>query len=363
MTYIIDAHQDIACNALTFQRDVRISAYQTRENERGTQIPDWNQGEATVGWPEFQQARIALIFATLWTPPWKFRDGDWDLQAHQNTGQGSRNYRQQLDYYRRLTEENPQMFRLVLNRKDLVEVLTPYQTGVIDSKPPVGLVILMEGAEGLREPEELEELYTLGLRQVGPVWAGTRYCAGTKEERPFDHEARRLLEVMASLKIPLDISHMTERSALTALDLFEGQVFASHANALSLLKGSTSRRHLTDTVIRRVFERDGVIGVVPYNLFLSTQWSPSSPRELVTLEHLADQIDYYCQIAGDSTKTGIGSDFDGGFGYPRIPCEMNTIGDLQKIRPVLENRGYTEKDIRNIFNLNWTRHLEMSLPA
>jgi membrane dipeptidase len=84
---------------------------------------------------------------------------------------------------------------------------------------------------------------------------------------------------------------------------------------------------------------------------------------MVTLEHLADQIDYYCQIAGDSTKTGIGSDLDGGFGYPRIPLEMNTIGDLQKIKPVLENRGYTDNDIRNIFNLNWTNHLEMSLPA
>jgi membrane dipeptidase len=67
MTCIIDAHQDIAFNALTFKRDIRLSALEIRNQEIGTQIPEWNEGEATVGWPDYQAGEIAVIFATLWT--------------------------------------------------------------------------------------------------------------------------------------------------------------------------------------------------------------------------------------------------------------------------------------------------------
>ncbi len=363
MTYIIDAHQDIAYNALLFKRDIRLSAQQIRENEQGTLIPVWNLGDATVGWPEFQTGQVAVIFATLFIPPWQYRGGDWDVLAYQNTRQAGLFYRQQVDYYRRLCDENPEVFKLILNRRDLEHVLSFYEAPTAQTKKPVGLVLLMEGAEGLHDPEELEEFYGQGLRQVGPVWAGNRYCSGSKEERPFDAEGRKLLEVMSSLGMVLDISHMTEKSALTALDLYDGPIMASHANARRPLKNSCLERHLTDTVIRRVQERGGVIGVVPYNRFLIPGWAAPDPLDGVTINHLVAQIDYYCQMAGDSKHTGIGSDFDGGFGHPLIPSEMDTISDLQKLEPVLMKKGYTETDVANIFGLNWKNHLESILPA
>jgi membrane dipeptidase len=362
MPYLIDAHQDIAYNALSFKRDICQSAHQNRLAEKGTEIPLWNHGESTTGWPDYQSGQIAVIFATLWQPPWKYRGGDWDTQAYQNTHQADIHYRQQLDYYRRLCDENPDKFKLILNQQDLKQVLAPYETQTPQTSKPVGLVLLMEGAEGLSDPEELEEFYELGLRQVGPVWAGNRYCGGTREDRPFDKEGRKLLEVMSELGMVLDISHMNDRAALTALDLFDGHVMASHANARRPLKDSCGERHLTDPVIRRIQERGGVIGVVPFNMFLSPVWTHTSPPGTVTLDALVAQIDYSCQLAGDSTHTGIGSDFDGGFGYPNIPAEMDTISDLQKLEPILLKKGYTGKDVANIFGLNWKTHLEKILP-
>ncbi len=362
MTYLIDAHQDIAFNALTFGRDIRLSALQTRESEKGSEIPLHNYGEACVGWPEFQVGNIAVVFGTLWTPPIKYSEGDWMVQAYQDTRQGSQNYHLQLDYYRRLCDENPKMFRFIQTKYDLAEVLAFYEDDQNSSSRPVGIVPLMEGADGLIEPEELQDFYELGLRQVGPVWAGNRYYSGSHETHPFDQEGRRLLEIMSSLGMALDISHMAEEAILTALDHFEGSVIASHANARRLMHDLHGERHLTDTVIRRVFERNGVIGVVPFNRFLNPEWTTSSPRQSVTLDHLAAQIDYYCQLAGDSRHTGIGTDFDGGFGYPSIPAEMETISDLQKIKPVLLKKGYTESDVANIFGLNWKKHLESILP-
>ncbi len=362
MPLLIDAHQDIAFNTLTFGRDICLSALEIRNQEHGTQIPTWNEGEATVGWPEFQAGGVAVIFATLWNPPSKYASGSWDTLSFKTTEQASKFTHQQLDYYHRLVNEHPDKFTLILNQSDLKRVLSAWQSKIEGQPCPVGLMIHMEGAEGLRSVEELAEFYELGLRQVGPVWAGMRYCGGSKESRDFDSEGYQLLETIASLGMGMDISHMSESAALTALDRFDGPVLASHSNARALLKGRPIERHLSDQTIRLLFERGGVVGVVPYNKFLSPVWDLSSPQGTVTINHIVDQIDYYCQLAGDSFHVGIGSDLDGGFGFPNIPAELNTIQDFQKLAPALKNHGYNEEDIENIFWLNWKKHLENMLP-
>jgi membrane dipeptidase len=362
MPILIDAHQDIAFNALEFKRDICASAFEIRKMEARTQIPEWNEGEATVGWPEFQAGRVAIIFATIWNPPVKYASGAWDFLSYQTNDQASRLARQQLDYYHRLVNEHPDKFRLILNQVDMQHVLDSWQLQTVSNPQPVGLMIHMEGAEGLRSIDELDEFVEMGVRQVGPVWAGMRYCGGSKEERPFDKEGFALLDSMSDLGLGMDISHMSESAALTALDRFEGPVLASHSNSRSLLKGRKGERHLTDQTIRLLFQRGGCVGVVPYNKFLSSVWELSSPLGTVTINHIIEQIDYYCQMAGDSTHVGIGSDLDGGFGYPNIPVEFNTIQDFQKLAPALLNRGYNERDVENIFWLNWKNHLENMLP-
>jgi membrane dipeptidase len=362
MTYLIDSHEDIACAALNFSRDICRSAHDTRALEKSTQIPVWNKGEATLGWPDYQRGKVGLIFATIFNCPAQYVGGDWEIMSYADSAGFEKVVRQQFDYYQRLVDDHPEMFRLVRDRSGLQAVLDPWEKG-LPGEHPVGLCLLMENAEGLRSPHLLEEFYELGLRQVGPIWAGTRYCGGTKEDRPFDNEARALLEVMAALKIPLDISHMREKAALAALDFYEGPVLASHGNAIALLKGSVSPRHFTDLMIRRLHERGAVIGVVPYNLFLSMEWNYGSPREMVTIQAVAEQIDYLCQMSGNSRQTAIGSDFDGGFGYPNIPLELDTIADLQKLCDVLKEMGYTAEDVDNIFHNNWKNHLESCLPA
>jgi membrane dipeptidase len=59
----------------------------------------------------------------------------------------------------------------------------------------------------------------------------------------------------------------------------------------------------------------------------------------------------------------LGTDFDGGFGWPAVPDSIDTIADLQKIVPLLAQRGYNQKDIENILGGNWRRFLEKALPA
>ena len=42
---------------------------------------------------------------------------------------------------------------------------------------------------------------------------------------------------------------------------------------------------------------------------------------------------------------GLGTDFDGGFGWPAVPYEIDTIADLQKLAPLLAEYGYNEESI------------------
>jgi membrane dipeptidase len=227
---------------------------------------------------------------------------------------------------------------------------------------PVGLVMLMEGAEGVRHPGELAEWWQLGVRIIGPAWAGTRFCGGTREPGPMTKEGFELLEVMAEIGFVLDVSHMDEQAVLQALDAYPGTIIASHSNAAALLKGVDTNRHLSDQAITGLLERDAVIGTVIHNKFLKPGWAIADGRHQVTLQDVVAQIDYTCQRAGDSLHAGIGTDFDGGYGWQSVPGEIDTIADLQKLAALLFEKGYQEDDIAAILGRNWLDRLKRILP-
>jgi membrane dipeptidase len=220
----------------------------------------------------------------------------------------------------------------------------------------------MENAEGIRSVGELELWWQRGVRIIGPAWAGTRFCGGTREPGPLTTEGYHLLEGMAEYGFVLDVSHMDEKAVLQSLDAYPGTMIASHANASVLFKGLDSNRFLSDRVIQGLLERKAVIGVVPYNRFLLPGWKPNEGRQAVTFEHVFAQIDHICQMAGDACHVGIGSDFDGGFGLQSVPTEIDTIADLQKLAPLLAQKGYTEEEIAAIMGQNWLNILHDNSP-
>ncbi len=116
----------------------------------------------------------------------------------------------------------------------------------------------------MRSPSELNEWWEAGLRMIGLAWAGTRFCGGTRDPGPLTDDGRALLKAMADFGFTLDLSHMDELSARQSLDLYEGPIIASHANAAALLPGYDGNRLLPDDVIKGLIARDGIIGVVPF---------------------------------------------------------------------------------------------------
>jgi membrane dipeptidase len=361
---IIDSHQDLAWNILAYNRDYKRSVTETRQIEIGTNVPDRN-GDCLVGWPEYQRGKVAVIFSTLYATPFRKREAG-DTIFYKDSESAHHIYRKQIDVYRKLTDSHPDKFRLISSTPELDSVLQDWSTPKADSAThPVGLVYLMEGADGIRSPHELSEWWDLGLRMIGLAWAGTRYCGGTGEPGPLTDEGRQLISAMADYNFILDLSHMDQAAAYESLDRYEGPVMASHANCAALMRGSETNRHLPDDVIRGLIEREGVIGVIPFNTFLKVGWlrNKGSRREEVPLDALIAHIDHICQLTGNSSHAAIGSDFDGGFGLQSIPLELDSIADLQMIATRLMERGYTESDAANILGGNWLRFLRKNLPS
>ena len=364
MPILIDSHEDLAYNILTFGRDYRRSAAETRRLEVGQRVLEAT-GNSLLGWPEYQRGQVALVCGTIFVGPRRYLKHDWETQTYDDYAGARRLMRAQVDVYRRLAEESPDMFTLVRTRSELDAVLAPWDAAPANPPQvthPTGLVILMESAEGLAEPEEVEEWWELGVRIIGPVWGGSRWCGGTVEPGPFRPEGFRLLDVMADLGFTLDISHMSDESAVQALEYYRGRVIASHANIRALIPGDSSPRQLTEPALRRLIERDGVMGFIPFNRFLKADFVNSDPRETVTLDHYLKHIDTLCQMAGNAHHAAIGTDFDGGFGWPWVPLELDTIADLQQIAPRLQSWGYSDADVAAILGGNWRRLLEETLP-
>jgi membrane dipeptidase len=363
MPLIIDAHCDLAWNMLNFGRDYTRAAVDTRANEKGGLTTEKN-GDCLIGWPDYQRGQVAIVFSTLFAAPARTKEGDWDKICYASYDEAHRIYLRQLDLYHELAESRPEFFRLVLGKNELRDHISEWQNPSREGLP-VGLIPLMEGADGIRSVDELSEWHDRGVRLIGLAWAGTRYCGGTREPGPLTDEGRRLLKAMADFGFVLDLSHMDEQSALEALDLYDGPIVATHVNCLALLPNFPTNRHFSDRVLRGIIERGGLIGNVPLNSFLKTGWirKNGSRREEVPLDVFVDHIDHVCQLAGDALHSGIGSDFDGGFGVQSVPPEIDTIADLQKLVPILTSRGYSESDAAKILGLNWLDFLQENLPS
>ncbi len=362
---IVDAHLDIAYNVLYKQRDYRRSACATREIERSS-AREKLSGQCTVGLPDMIRGRVGLCFGTIFTEPYSRKLGE-DLPAYRDEREAHALGMAQLDFYQRWADEDAHV-TLVTTKQDLERLCREWGIGDERTIPTgsrltthhrVGIVPLMEGADPILEPKELERWYERGLRIVGPAWDTTRYAGGTWSGGRLSKLGRELLDVMAQFGVILDVSHMSHESLYEALDAFEGRhVIASHSNPYRYVP---TARHLPDKAIEMIAERGGVIGVVLYNRFLKKDWN--GKKQDVTLDDVVRMIDHICQVTGSADHVGIGSDYDGGLGYNEIPRELNTIRDHYKIGDELLERGFAEQHVAQIMRGNWLRILREALPT
>lgn len=360
---LFDAHLDLAWNAASFDRDLSLPLDEMREAENHmSDLPA--RGRATVTFPEMRRSGIFCCIATLLSrsgpehrrqPSYRRIDLDYPtrLGCHAAAIGQWACYR----YWQSIGE-----IRMITTREELVEHHKLWKNAADRDSLPIGVILSMEGADPIVDPETLAQWWDLGLRAIGPAHYGrSHYAAGTGSTGPLTDAGRALLRQMQELGVSLDVTHLSDDSMAEALDLFEGPVWASHHNCRSLVPGD---RQLTDDQIRRICARDAVIGLALDAWMLLPGWvrRQSDPSD-VSLEDAVNHIDHVCQLVGTTRHSGIGSDLDGGFGTEQTPGDLATIYGLRKIEDLLSDRGYSDEDIDAIFYGNWLRRLSETLPS
>jgi membrane dipeptidase len=348
---ILDAHLDLAMNALEWNRDLTRPIEEIREREWTlTDKPD--RGRGTVSFPEMRRGRAGLCVATQIAryvapdnpiPGWHSPEQAWAMT------QG------QLAWYRAM-EERGELLQIG-DRDALDRHVGRWQTRN-EVTAPIGYVLSLEGADSIMTLSHLERAFGYGLRAVGPAHYGAGvYAQGTNASGGLTARGREFLREMERLGIILDVTHLCDESFRDALDHFRGPVWASHSNCRALVPHN---RQFSDDQIRELIERDAVIGVAFDAWMLTPDWrrGESTPESAgVTLETVVKHIDHICQLAGNARHCGIGSDLDGAFGNEQCPSDVRTIADLSRLPGQLSARGYDREAVEGIAHGNFLRFL------
>jgi membrane dipeptidase len=343
--FITDGHLDIAYNGVVLKRELKSPVVDIRRAEMNKPPLDRTAGTCMVSFPELMTGKVSIIGGSIFVEP-AIKSRPSHLPVYRTPEEAFQLAVQQTDYYLKMEDENDQI-RLLRSSSDVDAVHKEWEEG----NEALGIFIIMEGAEAIQEPDSIEFWLEQGVRGVGLTWSmGTRYSGGNAAPGPLTDEGIALLNVMADYQMLLDISHMWIDAAHQALDRYPGIVVATHANPRQF---SDSPRQLPDDIIRRLAERNGVVGIVAFSPMLKTAWHPTDPP--LPLTRMVNAIDYVCQLTGQVNNVAIGSDLDGGFGREHAPAGLDTIADLSKIGAELKEKGYSKSDIEAILTGNWLR--------
>ena len=242
----------------------------------------------------------------------------------------------QLEIYRRWEDEG--LIQIVRSLSDLDQPQAPLQA-----------ILLMEGADPIRSPEDVTWWHRQGLRVVGlSWWRGTTYAGGNGNHYHLTDEGKEMVSSLDEAGMIHDLSHLSDESAEDLISLAKNPIVASHSNSRTLMDGK-NHRHLSDELIGEIGRAGGVIGVNLASKFLTMQPRPA------TLAETLDHVERIAESAGGKDRVGLGSDMDGGFGADELPDGINEPAGLQLLLDGLEARGWTPDELDGFAHSNWLR--------
>ncbi len=223
------------------------------------------------------------------------------------------------------------------------------------------LLTLEEGGILEGKIENLEEFYQLGVRLITLTWNYPNEI-GTPNILYWDKEKHILAENqsgltkfgfeciqrMSELHMIIDLSHASDQVAKDILDSSAQGIVASHSNARKL---TPHPRNLSDELIQKIADKNGLIGINFFDQFLKLKQPTNLPAAIS--EHLW----YMYQLVGEDSLC-FGSDFDG---IP-VHADLNDVNSFPKIIQALKQKGFTSRQIEKISYLNAENFLQHYLP-
>jgi membrane dipeptidase len=319
---------------------------------------------------------LAAEFFAIWAEPdeWRGRYAFRTLQL--------------IDGIYQQLRKHPATMRLGLCSEDILQA---YADGVFC------VLLGLEGGHSIENDLGLLRIYhQLGVRYMTLTWAKNNEWADSSGDVPLHNGltdfGRTVIREMNRLGMMVDVSHVSDKTFWDVLQTTHAPIIASHSSARAL---TDSPRNLTDEQLRAIATNNGVVMVNFYPAFIEDNWrevwssthdergelyaaAAAEFRErnepvpygvplavdrkfyaerladelpLASFSALIDHIDHVAQVAGID-HVGLGSDFDG---FPILPAEMASAADLPKITAALQERGYTEGQLRKLLGENLLR--------
>jgi membrane dipeptidase len=291
---------------------------------------------------------------------------------------------QQIDAVRRETARHPSDLEMCTTSD---EILAARRRGHI--------AILMGLEGGIAIDSDLSVLRSyagLGVRYLTLThtnhtpWADSSSLAGA--HNGLTDFGRQVVREMNRLGMMVDISHVSDKTFLDALETSSAPVIASHSSSRALAGAS---RNMTDDMLRALAKKGGVVHVNFYEGFLDNGFaerekaltaeqaeqnaiddrtpkfgdrSQNGPavRKInaqriaklgrLPLGRLLDHFEHAVKVAGVD-HVGLGSDFDGA--DDQFPEGMEDISKMPNLVRGLMERGFSDEDILKILGGNTLR--------
>lgn len=284
-----------------------------------------------------------------------------------------------IDLVQEIAEENPDEFALATSPQDIREIAETDKIAL-----PMG----MENGSGIEDDlSDLQHFYDRGIRYITLTHGehnkigDSSYDDAEPRWNGLSPFGEKVVAEMNRLGIMVDVSHVTDSTAVDVFAQTEAPVIASHSSGRHFTPGW--ERNLSDELIRGIAETGGVVMITFGSSFLQSEYQeqddpirdemeahidsmgwPDDSREALVYEHrmrkanpigtvadVADHIDHAVNLVGVE-HVGLGSDFDGVFALPE---GLQDATGYPNLVAELLRRGYSEDEIQKILGENVLR--------
>lgn len=285
---------------------------------------------------------------------------------------------EQIDVTKRLIARYPQAMRYV-------ETADQVETAMRDGR--IASLLGMEGGYSIGSNlGVLRQFYAMGARYMTLTHNSNTPWADAATDNPkhggLTAFGKDVVREMNRLGMLVDLSHVSEKVMMDALDVARAPVIFSHSGA----RGVTPHpRNVPDSVLARLPENGGIVMVVALPRFINEDlrqwdarrnaeiarlrvvhlgnpeaaatamdaWLADNPEPKSLISDVADHIDHIRKVAGVE-HIGIGGDYDG---MPSGPVGMEDVSGYPALFVELARRGYSQAELEMIASRNALRVL------
>ncbi len=212
----------------------------------------------------------------------------------------------------------------------------------------VSAFLSIEGGEAIRDLDDLEMFYNLGIRMLTLTWNLDNHIAGANgSDIGLSLFGKSVIEKMNELGIIIDLSHASTKTFFDVIETTTKPIVLSHSNSYTLCPHP---RNITDEQFMALKQNKGCIGINFYPDFLTNS-------KKADISDIVLHIEYFLSLGGED-NISIGSDFDG---TDYMATGINSLKDIYKIFNMLSQKGISDEIIKKIAYKNIYRVIGICL--